>query len=65
LIREVWSGLRKIGSAFPHPALQRAIGRPARLKAEFKVDKDYPRHRDDPEIVALRREILGTLGLKT
>ncbi|MGA2487020.1 MAG: ABC transporter ATP-binding protein, partial [Roseiarcus sp.] len=39
--------------------------RPARLKAEFKVDKDYPRHRDDPEIVALRREILGTLGLKT
>ena len=39
--------------------------RPARIKAEFKVDKDYPRHRDDPEIVALRREILETLGLKT
>jgi len=39
--------------------------RPGRIKAEFKVDKSYPRHRDDPEIVALRREILGTLGLKT
>jgi NitT/TauT family transport system ATP-binding protein/sulfonate transport system ATP-binding protein len=39
--------------------------RPARIKAEFTVDKTYPRHRDDPEIVALRREILETLGLKT
>ena len=39
--------------------------RPARIKAEFAVDKTYPRHRDDPEIVALRREILETLGLKT
>jgi ABC-type nitrate/sulfonate/bicarbonate transport system ATPase subunit len=39
--------------------------RPARVKAEFVVDKPYPRHRDDPQIVALRREILGTLGLKT
>ena len=39
--------------------------RPARIKAEFKVDKPYPRHRDDPEIVARRREILETLGMKT
>jgi ABC-type nitrate/sulfonate/bicarbonate transport system ATPase subunit len=39
--------------------------RPARIKAEFAVDKAYPRHRDDPQIVALRREILATLGLKT
>jgi ABC-type nitrate/sulfonate/bicarbonate transport system ATPase subunit len=39
--------------------------RPARIKAEFAVDKTYPRHRDDVEIVALRREILATLGLKT
>jgi ABC-type nitrate/sulfonate/bicarbonate transport system ATPase subunit len=39
--------------------------RPARIKAEFEVAKPYPRHRDDPEIVALRREILETLGMKT
>jgi ABC-type nitrate/sulfonate/bicarbonate transport system ATPase subunit len=39
--------------------------RPACIKAEFVVDKSYPRHRDDPEIVALRREILATLGMKT
>jgi ABC-type nitrate/sulfonate/bicarbonate transport system ATPase subunit len=38
--------------------------RPARIKAEFAVDKSYPRHRDDPQIVALRREVLATLGLK-
>jgi NitT/TauT family transport system ATP-binding protein/sulfonate transport system ATP-binding protein len=39
--------------------------RPARIRAEFRVDKPYPRHRDDPGIVSLRREILETLGLKT
>ncbi|MDQ0471985.1 ABC transporter ATP-binding protein [Labrys wisconsinensis] len=39
--------------------------RPARIKAEFTVDKPYPRHRDDADLVALRREILGTLGLAT
>jgi ABC-type nitrate/sulfonate/bicarbonate transport system ATPase subunit len=39
--------------------------RPARIKAEFTVDKAYPRHRDDPQIVALRRDILVTLGMKT
>jgi ABC-type nitrate/sulfonate/bicarbonate transport system ATPase subunit len=39
--------------------------RPARIKAEFHVDKPYPRHRDDPDLVALRRQILATLGLET
>jgi ABC-type nitrate/sulfonate/bicarbonate transport system ATPase subunit len=39
--------------------------RPARIKAEFRVDRPYPRHRDDPELVAMRRQILGTLGLAT
>ena len=38
---------------------------PARIKAEFTVDLPYPRHRDNPELVALRRQILGTLGLET
>jgi ABC-type nitrate/sulfonate/bicarbonate transport system ATPase subunit len=37
--------------------------RPARIKAEFVVERPYPRRRDDPELVALRREILGVLGL--
>ena len=39
--------------------------RPARIKAEFAVDLPYPRHRDNPVLVALRRQILGTLGLET
>ncbi len=39
--------------------------RPARIKAELAVDLPYPRHRDNPEVVALRRRILGTLGLET
>jgi ABC-type nitrate/sulfonate/bicarbonate transport system ATPase subunit len=39
--------------------------RPARIKAEFSVDLPYPRHRDNPELVSLRRQILGTLGLAT
>ena len=38
---------------------------PARIKAEFTVDLPYPRHRDNQELVALRRQILGTLGLET
>jgi NitT/TauT family transport system ATP-binding protein/sulfonate transport system ATP-binding protein len=40
-------------------------GRPGRIKAEFKVEQPYPRHRDDPELVGLRRQILATLGLAT
>jgi ABC-type nitrate/sulfonate/bicarbonate transport system ATPase subunit len=39
--------------------------RPAHIKAEFTVDLPYPRHRDDPKLIALRRQILGTLGLET
>ena len=39
--------------------------RPAHIKTEFAVDLPYPRHRDNPELVALRRQILGTLGLET
>jgi ABC-type nitrate/sulfonate/bicarbonate transport system ATPase subunit len=39
--------------------------RPARIKAEFHFDKPYPRHRDDQDLIALRRSILGTLGLST
>jgi ABC-type nitrate/sulfonate/bicarbonate transport system ATPase subunit len=39
--------------------------RPARIKAEFRFDKPYPRHRDDADLIVLRRSILGTLGLST
>jgi NitT/TauT family transport system ATP-binding protein/sulfonate transport system ATP-binding protein len=39
--------------------------RPAHIKAEFAVGLPYPRHRDNPTLVALRRQILGTLGLST
>jgi ABC-type nitrate/sulfonate/bicarbonate transport system ATPase subunit len=37
--------------------------RPARIKATFDTSLAYPRHRDDGEIVALRRKILATLGV--
>lgn len=39
--------------------------RPARIKADLKIDLDTARHRDDPRLVALRREILALLGLTT
>ncbi|ADP72758.1 ABC transporter related protein [Rhodomicrobium vannielii ATCC 17100] len=38
--------------------------RPATVKADIPVDRDYPRHRDDPDLVELRRKILGLLGLE-
>jgi NitT/TauT family transport system ATP-binding protein len=38
-------------------------GRPARVVAEVRNDAPYPRHRDDPKLVALRREVLAQLGL--
>jgi NitT/TauT family transport system ATP-binding protein len=38
--------------------------RPARIKADIRVAKPYPRHRDDTELVARRREILNLLGLQ-
>jgi NitT/TauT family transport system ATP-binding protein len=37
--------------------------RPATVKADIAWDKPYPRHRDDRDLVARRREILGLLGL--
>ncbi len=37
--------------------------RPARIRADLKVELSYPRHRNDPEIVRLRRDVLGQLGL--
>jgi NitT/TauT family transport system ATP-binding protein len=36
--------------------------RPARIEADIAIDAPYPRHRDDPDLVARRREILGLLG---
>jgi NitT/TauT family transport system ATP-binding protein len=37
--------------------------RPARVKADIRVDRPYPRHRGDPYLADLRRQILGLLGL--
>ena len=37
--------------------------RPARIKADIAVDRPYPRHRGDPHLADLRRNILGLLGL--
>ncbi|MFE1598939.1 ABC transporter ATP-binding protein [Methylobacterium sp. ID0610] len=37
--------------------------RPARIKADFKVDLPFPRHRGDPHLADLRRRSLGLLGL--
>ena len=36
--------------------------RPARVKAEVDVTLAYPRRRDDPKIVELRRHILEIMG---
>jgi len=38
--------------------------RPARIRADLSVNLDYPRRRDHPEILRLRREALGLLGLE-
>jgi len=37
--------------------------RPASIKADIAIGTPHPRHRDDPDLVARRREILGLLGL--
>jgi NitT/TauT family transport system ATP-binding protein len=37
--------------------------RPARIRAEVANDRPYPRHRGDPHLAELRREIMGHLGL--
>jgi NitT/TauT family transport system ATP-binding protein len=39
--------------------------RPARITAEFKVDRPYPRHRGDTLLADLRHEILNCMGLGT
>jgi NitT/TauT family transport system ATP-binding protein len=36
--------------------------RPAKIVADIAIDAPYPRHRDDPDLVARRREVLGLLG---
>jgi NitT/TauT family transport system ATP-binding protein len=38
--------------------------RPARIVAEVRNDAPYPRHRDDPALVELRRGVLAQLGLE-
>jgi len=38
--------------------------RPARIKADIAVARPYPRHRGDPYLADLRRQILGLLGLE-
>ena len=37
--------------------------RPAQIKADIAVDRPYPRHRGDPYLADLRRQLLGLLGL--
>jgi NitT/TauT family transport system ATP-binding protein len=37
--------------------------RPARIRADLAVDLPFPRHRDHPELLRLRREALELLGL--
>jgi NitT/TauT family transport system ATP-binding protein len=38
--------------------------RPARIKADIRVQRSYPRHRGDPYLADLRRQILSLLGLE-
>ena len=37
--------------------------RPARIKADIAVQRPHPRHRGDPYLVELRKQVLGLLGL--
>jgi NitT/TauT family transport system ATP-binding protein len=37
--------------------------RPARIKADIAVERPYPRHRGDPYLADLRKQILSLLGL--
>jgi NitT/TauT family transport system ATP-binding protein len=39
--------------------------RPARVVARLSVDRPYPRHRDDPHLIALRQKVLQMLGFET
>lgn len=38
--------------------------RPARITADIAVARPYPRHRGDPYLAGLRKQILGLLGLE-
>ena len=38
--------------------------RPARIEADIAVARPYPRHRGDPYLAELRKQILGLLGLE-
>ena len=38
--------------------------RPASIKADIRIDRPYPRHRGDSDLVTTRREILGLLGFE-
>jgi NitT/TauT family transport system ATP-binding protein len=38
--------------------------RPASIKAELTNDRPYPRHRDDPRLIELRRSALNLLGFE-
>jgi NitT/TauT family transport system ATP-binding protein len=38
--------------------------RPARIKAEIVNVRPYPRHRGEPHLVELRREVFAHLGLQ-
>ena len=38
--------------------------RPAAMKADIRLEKPYPRHRGDPDLVAKRQDILGLLGFE-
>ena len=42
----------------------RGVDRPATIKADIPVDKPFPRHRGDPDLVAKRHEILNLLGFE-
>ncbi|MCU1717208.1 ABC transporter ATP-binding protein [Pseudomonas sp. 5P_3.1_Bac2] len=37
--------------------------RPATIKAQMLIERPYPRHRDDPYLVQMRRQIMELLGL--
>ena len=39
--------------------------RPARVKSVLTNDRPYPRHRDDPHLIELRRRALDLLGLES
>jgi NitT/TauT family transport system ATP-binding protein len=38
--------------------------RPASIKADLRLEKPYPSHRGDPDLVTKRQEILKLLGLE-